>query len=82
MHDEWYPTLEALRASPDTSVRADLLEGWQAFGDAFGLIESDEKATFEREKKQLCSWRACEYHKQKAPSATRQCAGCGQVVSQ
>ncbi|KZV70216.1 hypothetical protein PENSPDRAFT_651735 [Peniophora sp. CONT] len=78
-HDEWYPTLEHLRTSPSSSLRSDLLESWQAFGKALGLIEAEEKAAFEKEKKQLCTWRACEYHTRKAPSATRQCAGCGQV---
>lgn len=81
VHDEWYPTLEALRASPsEVAQRSELLESWQAFGEELGLVESDEKVIFEREKKQICAWRACEYHTRKAPSATRQCAGCGQAV--
>ncbi|KZV70215.1 hypothetical protein PENSPDRAFT_651734 [Peniophora sp. CONT] len=79
VHHEWYPTLVALRAAPPSGQKADFLQGWLAFGKAMGLVESDEQASFEKEKKQFCSWRGCEYHTKKAPSTTRQCAGCGQV---
>ncbi|VDC00752.1 unnamed protein product [Peniophora sp. CBMAI 1063] len=79
IHDEWYPTLQALRPCPPTAARSGLLDAWKAFGDALGLDESEEKAAFERARRQFCSWAECEYHKQAAPMPTRQCAGCGQV---
>ncbi|VDC00753.1 unnamed protein product [Peniophora sp. CBMAI 1063] len=79
MRTFWYPTLFALRAVPHSEQKAALVDGWFDFGRLMGLVESDERAVFERERKMYCSWRACEYHVRKAQSGMRVCAGCGEV---
>ena len=80
VHEVWYPTLVALRACPPWERYEPVLAAWEAFGAAMELIESDEKARIEKETRHLCAWRECEYHTQNFPGATRQCAGCRQVV--
>ncbi|VDC00740.1 unnamed protein product [Peniophora sp. CBMAI 1063] len=80
---EWYGTLRALRDMHDPGLqRDDLLEGWQALGDAMDLDETRERLEYEHELKHAadrrCSRTACEYHTKKPPK-TRVCVGCNEA---
>ena len=84
----WWFTIDTLHAlmsiDIETAMRCNrITKVWMELGGTLGLDKKQEKAAYESEKKrvaQLCGWRECEFHTVVAPTATRLCAGCGEVV--
>ncbi|KZV63188.1 hypothetical protein PENSPDRAFT_691877 [Peniophora sp. CONT] len=77
----WYITLMQLRAmQTDDPVmhweQGALERSWQTFGEILGLNEETEH---QRDSKQFCAWRECQYHEAKSPKPTTACKGCGAV---
>ncbi|KZV73958.1 hypothetical protein PENSPDRAFT_749653 [Peniophora sp. CONT] len=81
---DWWPTLRKLyrsrdRAGPQSDRHSSLIARWKELGIVLDLSEERESSRFERETRRHCSWRQCEYHRDKvAMSELKVCRGCGE----
>ncbi|VDB84256.1 unnamed protein product [Peniophora sp. CBMAI 1063] len=82
----WYPTYRDLYAMVEYDARGapfgkavQPLGHWIELGNSLGLEVESEKDAYERRAATLCAWEECQFHEAKPPTATRACAGCGEV---
>lgn len=82
----WWPSynrlqIRLLRAGthPTPEMTA-LKDAWVKFGNSLGLDATKERLRHEREVRNRCAWRECEFHRDKPDGvALLACKGCSEV---
>ncbi|KZV76060.1 hypothetical protein PENSPDRAFT_646603 [Peniophora sp. CONT] len=80
----WYPSLSDLRdtqkelESISSPATTSIIRNWEQLGRHLGCDEITERKRVEGQRRRMCAWSSCKYHRMPAPASLRSCGGCGE----